>query len=204
LSEYDPIPPRAPLTTEPSDLERVQARFENASDGYLRSPWSWWAWSLILPAAALLSREVYPLAGPRAVLFLCSFFILCGGLIEGAIILTGSRTEARTPLAGWVLRTQGNLSLVAVALSALLFWQGLAEFVPAVWLLLVGHSFYGIGKLSFQPLHTAGLILQAGGLAALVPGIDGFVAFAGFTFAGCAWIGLGVYRRRRLVRHGRR
>jgi hypothetical protein len=152
LSEYDPIPPRAPLTTDPSDLERVQELFGKSAGSFLRSPWSWWAWSLILPIAALASREVYPLGGPRAALILWSFFILCGGLIEGAIILSGSRIEARTPLSGWVLRSQGNLSLVAVALSALLYWKGLPGYLPAVWLLLVGHSFYVIGRLSFRPM----------------------------------------------------
>ena len=197
MSEYDAIPPRTPLSTEPSDLDRVQTRFEEASVGYLRSPWSWWSWSLLLPIAALVGRAVYPVAGARAVLFIWSFFILCGGLVEGAILLTGSSPEARTPLAGWVLRTQGNLSLVAVALSALLIWQDLAAFVPALWLLLVGHSFYVIGKLSFPPLSTAGLIFQGGGAAALVPVIDSLAAFALSAFAGCFWVGLGVFRRSR-------
>jgi hypothetical protein len=197
MSEYDAIPPRIPLSTEPSDLDRVQARFEEASVGYLRSPWSWWSWSLILPIAALVGRAIYPVAGARAVLFIWSFFILCGGLVEGAILLTGSSMAARTPLAGWVLRTQGNLSLVAVALSALLIWQNLATFVPALWLLLVGHSFYVIGKLSFPPLRTAGLIFQGGGVAALVPAVDSLAVFAVCAFAGCFWIGLGVLRRSR-------
>ena len=156
MSEYDPIPPRALLTEEPSDLDRVQARFEKAAGGYLRSPWSWWAWSVLLPLAALVGREIHPYGGGRAVLIVWSFFILCGGLIEGAIILVGGKATARTPLAGWVLRAQGNLSLVAVALSALLLWQGLPALVPPVWLLLIGHSFYSIGKLSFQPMWVAG------------------------------------------------
>ena len=198
MSEYDPIPPRSVLSTEPSDLDRVQARFEKASTGYLRSPWSWWSWSLILPIAALIGREVYAVAGARAVLFVWSFFILCGGLVEGVILLSGNSKEARTPLAGWVLRTQGNLSLVAAALSVLLIWQDLAEFVPALWLLLVGHSFYVIGKLSFPPLRTAGLLFQAGGAAALVPMVDSLAAFALCAFAGCFWIGVGVFRRRRV------
>lgn len=197
MSEYDPIPPRAPLTAGPSDLERVQALFSKAATGYLRSPWSWWAWSVILPIAALGSRSAYPFAGARGVLLIWSVFILFGGLIEGALILAGGRVEARTPLAGWVLRTQGNLSLVAVAISALLLWQGLAEYLPAIWLLLVGHSFYVIGKLSFAPLEAAGLLLQAGGLVALVPLADGFLVFAGCAFAACLWIGIGVHRRRR-------
>lgn len=193
-SEYDPVPPRAPLTTEPSDLERVQALFGKAASGYLRSPWSWWAWGLILPAAALATRSIYPLGGFRATLMLWSFFILCGGLIEGVLLLRGGKMTARTPLASWVLRTQGNLSLVAVAVSVVLVWKGLHEFLPAVWLLLVGHSFYVIGKLSFRPLRTAGLLFQAGGLLALLPGIDGYVAFAACAFAGCLWMGVGVYR----------
>jgi hypothetical protein len=34
-------------------------------------------------------------------------------------------------------------------------------------------------------------------MAALLPAIDGFVAFAVSAFAGCFWIGLGVFRRHR-------
>lgn len=113
-------------------------------------------------------------------------------MIEGALILRGSAVTERTPLAGWVLRTQGNLSLVAVALSALLLGLGRAEFLPALWLLLIGHSFYAVGKLSFLPLRTAGALLQIGGIVALVPPVDGLLAFAACTFAACGWVGLGV------------
>ncbi|MBT8494857.1 MAG: hypothetical protein KJO07_17505 [Deltaproteobacteria bacterium] len=195
MSEYDPIPPRTPLSSEPTDLERAQTLFAQASVGYLRSPWSWWAWGLLLPAAALLTREVFPIAGPLPTLALWSVVILVGGVVEASLILGGRSLTERTPLGGWVLRTQGNLSLVAVALSAVLFWQSLPQFLPAVWLLLVGHSFYVVGRLSFKPLQTAGIILQLGGTAALVPMLDGLVAFAASFFAACAWVGWGVHRR---------
>jgi len=141
-----------------------------------------------------MTRWVQPTAGPRATLFLWSVFILIGGVIEGALIVRGSAVTERTPLAGWVLRTQGNLSLVAVALSVLLLVLGHAEFLPALWLLLIGHSFYAVGKLSFQPLRTAGGLLQAGGIVALVPPVDGLIAFAACTFVACLWVGLGVRR----------
>ena len=84
-----------------------------------------------------------------------------------------------------------------MALSVVLVWKGLHGFLPAVWMLLVGHSFFVIGKLSFGPMRTAGLLLQAGGILALVPALDGFVVFAVCAFAACFWIGLGVRRRLR-------
>lgn len=198
-SEYDPIPPRPPLSDEPTDLDRAQALFAGSAVGYLRSPWSWWTWSLLLPIAALLTREVYPVAGPLPTLVLWSVVILVGGTVEGALILSGSERTARTPLAGWVLRTQGNLSLVAVALSGLLLWRDLAEFLPAVWLLLIGHSFYSVGRLAFRPLRDAGVLFQLCGLAALLPLTDGLLVFAVCFFVGCAWIGAGVYRRDRAI-----
>lgn len=194
-SEYSSIPPRAPLSGDPSDLERVEELFEKAAAGYLRTPWSWWSWSILLPVAALLTRWVHSEAGPAATLLLWSGVILLGGLVEAALILGGRRRHLRTPIGSWVLRSQGNLSLVAVALSIVLAWRGVPEFVPAVWMLLIGHSFYDVGRLAFGPLRSAGVLFQIGGLVALVPAIDGLVVCAACTFAGCAWIGLGVRRR---------
>lgn len=196
-SEYDPIPPRPLLSAEPSDLERARVLFERSASGYLRSPWPWWVWSLLLPAAALLTRRVYPVAGPLATLVLWSVVILIGGAVEAILIFGGGERVARTPLAGWVLKTQGNLSLVAVALSGLLLWRELPEYLPAVWLLLVGHSFHGIGTLSLRPLRDAGVMLQLGGIAAMLPAADGLVVLAVSFFASCLWIGLGIHRRNR-------
>jgi hypothetical protein len=193
-TEYDPVPPRPVLETEPSDLEQAQSLFSAAAGGYLRSPWSWWAWSLILPAASLATRPVAAAAGPLAVLLLWSVAILAGGLVEGVLIVGARRAASRSQLSGWVLSGQGNLSLVAIALSALLVWRGLAQYVPAVWLLVVGHSFFAVGGLSFRPLRSAGLGLQAAGIAALLPGLDSLVVFALGTFGACAWIGAAVRR----------
>ena len=96
----------------------------------------------------------------------------------------------------WVLRVQGNLSLVAVALSALFIWQDLAWVLPAVWLLLLGHSFYMLGGLAFEPLRTCGILYQLGGLAALWPGYA-LPAFAVATAAGNLWMGFCIWRSRR-------
>jgi hypothetical protein len=202
-SEYSPIPPRAPLSGEPTDLERVEALFEKAAAGYLRTPWSWWSWSILLPAAALLTRRVASEAGTVGILLLWSVVILLGGLVEATLILGGRHRYPRTQIGGWVLRSQGNLSLVAVALSGVLAWRGLPGLVPAVWLLLIGHSFYMVGRLTFVPLRSAGVVFQLGGVVALVPEIDGLVVCAVCTFVGCAWVGLGVRRRLRGFSDGR-
>jgi hypothetical protein len=100
-----------------------------------------------------------------------------------------------TPLAAWVLRIQGNLSLVAVALSGLLIWQGAGWALPAVWLLLLGHSFYMLGGLAFEPFRTCGILYQLGGLAALWPGAA-LPAFALATAVGNLWMGFSVWRDR--------
>lgn len=100
-----------------------------------------------------------------------------------------------------MLRLQGNLSFVALLLSAVLLWQDLAWVLPAVWLLLLGHSFYMLGGFAFEPFRLAGLVYQLGGLLALWPMLLGnnspLVVFAGATFLGNLWIGLGVWRQAR-------
>jgi hypothetical protein len=194
-SEYSPIPPRAPLSSDPTDLERVEELFEKAAAAYLRTPWSWWSWSILLPVAALLTRWAHAEAGPAGTLLLWSVVILLGGFVEAALILGGRRRYLQTQIGSWVLRSQGNLSLVAVALSAVFAWRGLPELVPAVWMLLIGHSFFVVGRLAFGPLRSAGVLFQIGGLVALVPAIDSLAVCAACTFAGCGWIGLGVRRR---------
>ncbi len=99
-------------------------------------------------------------------------------------------------LAAWVLRVQGNLSMVAVGFSVLLVWQDVAWALPGVWLLLLGHSFYMLGGLAFDPFRVCGLIYQAGGLAALWPGGPSLAIFAAATAAGNLWMALGVWRER--------
>jgi hypothetical protein len=93
-----------------------------------------------------------------------------------------------------VLRLQGNLSFVALVLSALLVWQDLAWALPGLWLLLLGHSFYMLGGLAFEPFRVCGLLYQLGGLAALWPGGSPLVAFAVATAVGNLWMGVGVWR----------
>ena len=67
--------------------------------------------------------------GPAGVMGLWSGAILAGGAVE-----IGSywrrRAAGSTPLAAWTLRAQGNLSLVAVALSALHF-HDVSDSMPA-------------------------------------------------------------------------
>jgi hypothetical protein len=195
-SEYDPLIPDREEVED--DLEPVRARFRAASGPYLRSPWSWLAWSTVLPTAAFVTPRAAGIGGPAGVLVTWSVAILLGGAVEVAAILrSGSGSGARTPLAAWVLRIQGNLSLVALALSVLLVWQDVAWALPGVWLLVLGHSFYLLGGLAFPPMRTCGLIFQAGGFAALWPSFDPLVVFALATAAGNLWMAIQVWRLRR-------
>lgn len=177
------------------DLDQVRELFEAASRPYLRSGASWLAWALVLPAAALSTEPALARLGPAGVVLLWSAAILAGGAVEVAGILRGGRQRS-TPLAAWVLRIQGNLSLIAVALSALLLWQGLAWALPGLWLLLLGHSFYLLGGIAFAPFRLYGLAFQLGGVAALWPGGDPLVTLAGVTAAANLWM---AWRVRRVV-----
>jgi hypothetical protein len=192
-SEYDPL--FTPSRTGADDLEPVRDRFRAASRPFLRSPWSWFAWAVLLPAAALGTPAALRIGGPAGVLFLWSGAILLGGAVEiVAIRRSGRDVGGSTPLAAWVLRVQGNLSLVALALSALLVWEDLAWTLPGLWLLLLGHSFYVLGGLAFDPFRVCGLVFQIGGVAALWPGGAPLVAFAVTAFLGNLWMGVGVWR----------
>ena len=99
------------------------------------------------------------------------------------------------------MTVQGNLSLVAVALSAACLAFGQPRLLPGLWLLLLGHSLFAFGGLAFAPQRAAGVIYQLGGIAALVgalvPGLPELAPFAAATFLGNAWIALGVHRARR-------
>ena len=196
MTEYDPL--FASSRTGADDLEPVRERFRAASRPFLRSPISWFAWSALLPGAALATPLALRLAGPSGVLFTWSGTILLGGAIEFLGISGRSvRSIPTGTLAAWVLRLQGNLSLIALALSVLLVWQDLAWTLPGLWLLLLGHSFYMLGGLAFEPMRVCGLIYQIGGVAALWP--DGYPLelFALATAAGNLWMGLGVWREQR-------
>jgi hypothetical protein len=194
-SEYDPLIPD-PVVSE-DDLEPVRERFRRASGPYLRSPWSWLAWALVLPAAAFATPTAAGIGGPAGVLVTWSVAILAGGAVEVAAILGAGGRAERTPLAAWVLRLQGNLSLVALALSALALWQGMPWALPGIWLLLLGHSFYLLGGLAFPPMRTCGVVFQVGGLAALWPGFNPLLVFALATAAGNLWMAVQVWRARR-------
>ena len=120
--------------------------------------------------------------------------ILLGGMVEIVGIRRHGKEQTGSTLAAWVLRLQGNLSFVAIALSALLVWQDLAWVLPGLWLLLLGHSFYMLGGLAFPPFRTCGLLYQLGGLVALWPDGNPLLAFAAATAVGNLWMGIGILR----------
>jgi hypothetical protein len=198
-SEYDSLftPSRSTGDIE-DDLEPVREYFRAASRPFLRTPWSWFSWAVLLPAAALATTGAFRTFGFAGVLFIWSAVILLGGGVEIFAIRRAAKTEGNaggsTPLAAWVLRVQGNLSLVAVALSALLVWQDVSWALPGIWLLLLGHSFYMLGGLAFPPFRTCGILYQFGGLASLWPGGAPLAVFAATTAAGNLWMGFSIWR----------
>jgi len=228
-SEFEPL--FAERREAGGDLAAVQELFQAASGPYLRAFWSWLAWALVLPGAALATPAALARFGPAGTLLTWSLAILLGGAIELAAIRRAGRAArhdgapagpggpggaeaaattqpapwvpagrsgpGRSPLATWALRTQGNLSLVALALSALLLWQDLAWALPGLWLLLLGHSFYVLGGLAFRPFHTYGLLYQLGGVAALWPGGAPLPVFALTTAAANLWMAYAVWRESR-------
>jgi hypothetical protein len=209
-SEYEPLFGERRATG--GDLAVVQELFRAASAPYLRSFWSWLAWALVLPGAALATPWVLARFGPAGVLLTWSAAILLGGAIEMAAIrgaaIRGAASSAerensapagRSPLAAWALRTQGNLSLVALALSALLLWYDLAWALPGLWLLLLGHSFYVLGGIAFRPFRAYGLLYQLGGVAALWPGSAPLPLFALTAAAGNLWMAYAVRRQANAV-----
>jgi hypothetical protein len=194
-SEYDPL--FNPSRTAEDDLEPVRDRFRAASRPFLRSPWSWLTWSIVLPAAALATPAAVRMGGPGGALFLWSATVLVGGVVEiGAILRAGSGFGS-TPLAGWVLRLQGNLSLMAGVLSVFLLWQDLAWALPGVWLLLLGHSFYMLGGIAFDPFRIYGILYQLGGAVALWPDGAPLPVFAATAAVGNLWMAAAVWRETR-------
>lgn len=210
-SAYDPLFGGDDDPSAEAAAEAVRDAFATASRAYLSSPWPWAAWAVLLPSAALLTPAVRADLGAAAVLGLWSATILAGGVVEGTVLLRARRRRRPGPLGAWAMRAQGNLSLVAVALSLLLAGLGEAAFLPALWLLLLGHSFFTLGGLAFRPLRTAGLLFQAGGAAALVVAALPFdryplsagagagralALFALATAAGCGWVAWNLWRGR--------
>ncbi len=181
-SEYDPLFGRGGAGS--GDLESVQKAFERAAGPYLSSPLPWLVWGVALPAAALTTRRTLEATGARGVLLLWSLTILAAGAVEAAVHARRRRRAKRSTLARWALRTQGNLSLFGALLSVALLTAGQARLLPTLWLLLIGHSLYGLGGLASRPLKRCGLIYQLGGLAALWATASGDLVFALATGVG--------------------
>jgi hypothetical protein len=192
MSEYDPLFGGADGRQRVDDLEPVRDLFARAAAPFTRSPWSWWTWAAVLPAAALATRPVFARFGPSRVVVLWCSAILAAGAVEMWVVRQAATTP-RTLLAGWVLRSQANLSFVAVVISGALLWLGRPGALPGVWLLLLGHSFLVLGGLAFQPFRRAGWIYQLAGLGALWPGQDGLLWFAAATALGNLALGWAVH-----------
>lgn len=197
-SEYEPLFGGGSATrteaADGSDLDRVRERFQRAVAPFLRSPLSWLAWSVVLPTAAKLHPWAWTVFGLQGMLLLWSGAILVGSLVEGLTLLRVRRRISPSPLVGWVLHAQGNVSLVGLALSVFLVWLGQAHALPGLWLLLVGHSFYVLGGLAFPPFRLYGLVFQLGGAAALWPATNPLNVFAGITGAANLWLAWKVWR----------
>ncbi|MBP1642906.1 MAG: hypothetical protein H6Q03_1575 [Acidobacteria bacterium] len=196
-SEYDPAfgagPPDGAAR---DDLAGVQAAFRRASRPYLSSPLPWFAWAALLPGAALATGRVAAAGGVPAVLALWSLTVLAGGLVEGTVLLSARRRLGSSALGAWAMRVQGNLSLVGAALSIALLAAGREALLPALWLLLLGHSLFALGGLALGAQRLAGIVYQVGGVAALVPGVPPLIAFALATAAGNLVVAFGVLRAR--------
>lgn len=192
MSEYDPL---GSASGDSEDLRRVRELFSEAALPFLASPWSWVAWALVLPLAAVLTRPVAGTHGAPGVLLLWSGAILVGGLVEGFGIRWGRGEHGRSSLGSWVLRVQGNLSLVALILSAAAVVADEATLLPGIWLLLLGHSFYVVGGLAFAPFRAYGLAWQLAGAVALWPGlVDPLLVLAAIALFGNLWMAWKVWR----------
>ncbi|MCL4837430.1 MAG: hypothetical protein KJ058_05655 [Thermoanaerobaculia bacterium] len=195
-SEYTPLFGRDPSPEAEAALARVRREFRAAGDLFLASPLPWLGWAAILPGLALATPAVALRFGPRGVLLLWSLGVLAGGGVEMAALARAGALRSSGPLSSWVLRGQGNLSLVGAALSALLIWLDAPGALPGLWLLLVGHSFFLLGGLAFPPLRLGGVLYQLGGAVALWPGAPSLPVFAVATAAANLWIAWAVWARR--------
>lgn len=198
VGEYDPLLRAPPSLAEIDDLARTRDLFATASQPFLSWPWTWLAWAIVLPVTALTTRIAIATFGALVGgLGLWSLAILLGGVVELVGMRRGSRDHRRTALAGWALNVQGNLSLVAVALSLAALLAGQGRLLPGIWLLLLGHSFFMLGSLAFPPFRACGLIYQLGGVVALWPSLDPLLVFAAASAAGNLWMAWSVWRLRR-------
>jgi hypothetical protein len=193
---YDPLfASSAPPAGDEGDLERARREFRAASRPFLRTALSWLGWAVVLPAASLATPTAFRLGAESGVLLLWSVAVLAGGALELGALTRSRAVGAASPLASWALRVQGNVSVVAVLLSAALVWGEAANLLPSLWLLLLGHSLYLLGGLAFAPMRTAGLIYQLGGAVALWPGGPALVALAAATGAGNLWMAWSIWSR---------
>ena len=194
-SEYDPFLAPSRVRHESSNLEAARGLFGEASRPYLTSPVPWVAWAAILPTAALLTTSAQRRFGWTGVLLLWSFAILAGGAVELGALRRRTAETVSTPLASWAFGVQGNLSLVAIALSFLLIWVEQAWALPGLGLLLLGHSLVTIGGLAFLPMRQTGLLYQIGGAVALWPGGQPLLVLAVTTCVANLWMALATGRR---------
>lgn len=199
-SEYDSLSlTRAASHADTEAFEQVRELFQVAGRPYLSSPWSWLAWGVALPTAALLTRVVAEQGGFPWVAILWSAAILAAGLVEGWAMLQAG--AGGSPLASWALHVQGNLSLVALVLSILLLVRHQASALPGLWLLLLGHSFYSLGGLSYRELRRYGLAYQLGGISALLFAGAALPIFAVTTAAANVTLALAIWQRQRAAPH---
>lgn len=154
-------------------------------------------WAIVFAGAALATREVAAYGGEWAVVVLWSTAILAGGAVEAVLYSRGGRDLAPSRLARWVLAGQANLSLVGLVLSGYLVWSGEAWALPGLWLLLVGHSFWGHGGLAFPAFRVTGALYQLGGVVALLPWLDPLPTLAATVAAGNLWMALSIWRTQR-------
>lgn len=195
-SEYDPAFGAAEPAAGDSDLEQGRRLFAAASRPYLSSPIPWLVWAVVLPGAALGTERTLAARGPVGALVLWCAAVLVGGAVEGTYLLRARRRVGRTPLGSWAMTAQGNLSLVAAALSLALVVADRVDLLPGVWLLLLGHSLFTLGGLALPAMRSAGVVYQVAGVASLVPGVPGLAALAAATGLGNLWIAIGLLRRR--------
>jgi hypothetical protein len=195
MTEYDPVFERKTSPADEADLEAVRRAMVRAAGPYLRSPLPWLLWAVVLPLVALTTPAVMTSGGLRGVLFLWSGGILAAGVVEMFLYRRSQAGSPRSPLAGWIMRSQGNLSALVLVLSLLLAWHHLVWALPGLWLLLLGHSLYTFGKLLLPSLRSAGLLYQLGGVVALVAGDRSLQIFALTILIANCWVALGIRRQ---------
>ena len=193
---YDTVFSPSYSRTQSSDLAAARSLFRAASGPFLASPLPWFGWALIFPTAALLTPSVAEVFSWPGVILLWSFSILTGGAFELFAVRSRGGLSASSALASWAFRVQANLSLIGVVLSFLCILWGRPGALPAVWLLVLGHSLFMLGGLAFAPLRRAGLVYQLGAILSLLPWVDPLQVLAATTLVANTWVGISIWRRR--------